>query len=263
MELTEDHQRRALASQRPTMKVIEGIYGSKRLVIHMYREDTFSFVAEEFIELVEELTLWEKAAFVELPVEVHSKPLVIPLLLEQGFEFHCYQPDMAIMVWKGGKGKHLVPPAVNAHVGVGEYIFAQNTKSVLLIYEQRSRINRLTQQPETYEVWKPITGSLNYGEMPIDSLIREAQEEIGLRLPFHSVTELFTSSCRSSQGFCDTCIYYSVIFKEQPQLGHLQAEEGILEARWVQCKDIFNMTVSDNTKRAVRLVSDTNPELLE
>ena len=199
------------------MERIPHIYGSIRLVVkEELLEDQIARV--RFIELVSQLEQHPHAVLVEIPKRVLAavnNPIgdMFGELADYGFEPHYYQPCDEIMVFKGGQGKALVPPAMNAHVGVAAVIVSLN--KVLLIKEERSRINRATNLPETFVVWKPITGSVNVGELPRQALVREINEEIGVALDgqIHLLDE---KSSISFAKVSDTCLYYAMMVDEFP-----------------------------------------------
>lgn len=137
----------------------------------------------------------------------------------------------------------------------------KNNQSVLVvIYAENTRRVLMLQRRDDVDFWQSVTGSLETGETPTETAIRELWEEVRLKIEAKS-TALF--DCNESVEFE---IFPHFRYKYAPNVAHChehwfllaveQEFEPILSEhlayQWVSPEDAIQMTKSPNNAEAIK-----------
>ena len=129
-------------------------------------------------QLTQSLNFWRKedyqVVWLEIPLEQAE---FIPVATAAGFVFHHSQENYLLLIYRLVEGAFV--PAFSTHyTGAGGVVL--NEKNELLVVSERYR-NR--QRPS----YKLPGGALNQGEHIAECVVREVQEETGIRTQFESL----------------------------------------------------------------------------
>ena len=137
----------------------------------------------------------------------------------------------------------------------------KNNQSVLVvIYAENTRRVLMLQRRDDVDFWQSVTGSLETGETPTETAIRELWEEVRLKIEAKS-TALF--DCNESVEFE---IFPHFSYKYAPNVTHCQEHWFLLAVaqeftpeltehlafQWVSPTRAIQMTKSPNNAEAIR-----------
>ena len=144
---------------------------------------------------------------------------------------------------------------------VGIWVKYKNNQSVLVvIYAQNSGRVLMLQRRDDTDFWQSVTGSLESGETPKETAMREVWEEVRLKISENS-TELF--DCNESVGFE---IFPHFRYKYAPNVTHCREHWFLLSVeqefipeltehlafQWVSPTQAIKITKSPNNAEAIR-----------
>ncbi len=121
-----------------------------------------------------------KAIWVIIPIE-HS--LIINTFTNQGFLFHHVEKDTSLFMYKWLlTSPSNMPKYASHYVGVGALI--TNKEGKILLAKEKKTLKELK------DFWKIPTGLVENGEKLSDAVIREVNEETGLRVEFNGILNM-------------------------------------------------------------------------
>lgn len=142
--------------------------------------------------LDDSLAQWKNQQYrgIWLKLQRQDHARLIPVACERGFEFHHAEQEYLMMTkWLPEDVPSTLPPNASHQVGVGVFIFDQESGRVLAVQERNGPL-------KGKGVWKMPTGLVNVGEDITEAAVREVKEETGCDVSFSSVLAL-----RQSHGF--------------------------------------------------------------
>lgn len=104
---------------------------------------------------------------------------------------------------------------------------ANSMKKIGIIIECNKRYLVLERNPIRYTGWGLVTGTMEHNEQPIDTVIRELHEELGIQINDnqHDVHFCFETTYFSPRKSCQIIVYWHYIAFPQQPLMSIQYEE--------------------------------------
>ncbi len=190
-------------------------------------DELFKDVSTFQIRLAQSLDFWRQenyqVVWLEIPLE---KSELIPVATAAGFVFHHSQEHYLLLVHRLVEGAFV--PAFSTHyTGAGGVVL--NAKNELLVVSERYRSR---QRPS----YKLPGGALNQGEHISKCVVREVQEETGVRTRFESLV-----CFRHWHGYrYDKSDLYFVCRLSPLSQTVTKQEEEIEECLWMPVSDYLN-----------------------
>ncbi|XP_069131047.1 nucleoside diphosphate-linked moiety X motif 6-like [Argopecten irradians] len=135
---------------------------------------------EEFHGLLHDsLQIWKSeklnAAWLKMPIQYGR---FLPIAAKFGFQFHHAEENNCLLkLWMKESGEDKTPRFATHQVGVAGFVFREDTESVLVVKDRKSK----------FSYWKFAGGLSDLGEDIGDTAEREVFEETGVRTEFQSV----------------------------------------------------------------------------
>ncbi|XP_024935503.1 nudix hydrolase 7 isoform X2 [Cephus cinctus] len=165
----------------------------------------------------------------------------IPILTENGFKFHnAREHHVTLYRWLSDDEFCNVPPYAHTLLGVGAFVYRENTNEVLVIKERHSPIVTL---------WKLPGGYLEPGENISDAAVREILEETGIQAEFKSLVTF-----RHGHKYAFGCSDIYMIAYMVPQTFEIQkCNQEISECIWMKLNEYAeHPEVHENNKEFAR-----------
>ena len=177
-----------------------------------------------------------KAVWLEVPI---GKAALIPVAVEAGFAFHHSGEDHLMLTCRLVPGA-FIPPYASHYVGAGGVVL--NERGELLVVWER------THRHHGRKYYKLPGGALHQGEHLVDGVIREVEEETGIRTRFEGL-----ACFRHWHGyrFDKSDIYF--VCRLSPLSKEIQMQEAeIAECLWMPVAEyLASDEVGDFNKRIV------------
>jgi 8-oxo-dGTP diphosphatase len=204
--------------------------------------------AEAFRQaLAEALAEWEseghKVVWLEVPI---GKAVLIPVAVEAGFGFH-HSGDDYLMLTRRLVPRAFIPPYASHYIGAGGVVL--NERDELLVVWERAHRHR------GRRYYKLPGGALHQGEHLVHGVIREVEEETGIRTRFEGL-----ACFRHWHGyrFGKSDIYFVCRLAPLTEEIHMQEAE-IAECLWMPVgKYLASEEVGAFNKRIVEAALDGN-----
>lgn len=116
-----------------------------------------------------------KVVWLEVPIQ---RAALIPVAVEAGFAFHHSREDYVMMTRRLVVGA-FIPPYASHYIGAGGVVL--NRRGELLVVWERTHRHR------GRKYYKLPGGALHQGEHLVDGVIREVEEETGIRTRFEGL----------------------------------------------------------------------------
>lgn len=139
---------------------------------------------------------------------------------------------------------------------------------LVVIYCQTNRRCLMLQRKDDEHFWQSVTGSLEEGECPIQTAIREVKEETGIDIVGEKLRLIDTHYCVEFEIFPQFRHKYApnvTINKEhwfylplQREIRPILTEH--LAYRWLAINDAANLTISLNNRDAIRKITGLRVE---
>ena len=113
--------------------------------------------------------------WLEIPI---AQADLIPVAVNAGFVFHHSAPDYLMLVYRLSADA-FVPPFASHYIGAGGIVI-NDRQELLVVWEKAHRSNGR-------RYYKLPGGTLHQGEHLVDGVIREVEEETGVRTRFESL----------------------------------------------------------------------------
>ncbi|XP_033743589.1 nucleoside diphosphate-linked moiety X motif 6-like [Pecten maximus] len=144
------------------------------------KQVSVSLPDEEFHSLLHNsLQVWRSkeinAAWLKIPIQYGR---FIPIAAKLGFQFHHAEENNCLLkLWMKENGEDKTPRFATHQVGVAGFVFREDTQSVLVVKDRKSK----------FSYWKFAGGLSDLGEDIGDTAVREVFEETGVKTEFQSV----------------------------------------------------------------------------
>jgi 8-oxo-dGTP diphosphatase len=204
--------------------------------------------AEAFREaLAEALGQWSaegyKVVWLEVPID---RAVLIPVAVEAGFGFH-HSGEAYLMLTRRLVPQALIPPYASHYIGAGGVVL--NGRGELLVVWERTHRHR------GHKYYKLPGGALHQGEHLVQGVIREVEEETGIRTRFEGL-----ACFRHWHGyrFGKSDIYFVCRLAPLTEEIHMQEAE-IAECLWMPVAEyLASDEVGAFNKRIVEAALDGN-----
>lgn len=181
----------------------------------------------------------EKTDLRTIHIHIHESclPSILPYFIQNKYIFRAYETEFyQYYKWLLKDVEDKVHPYATSTAGATAMILSPDEQSVLLVYEK---------------MWKPVTGSTSFSEYSLNTAIREASEEVGIKLDVNFVPRLiglWNIGGRCGKKINDTMFCY--IMKAEST--NLQLDEfEISKAKWFKIddlKEVINMAVNKENR---------------
>jgi ADP-ribose pyrophosphatase YjhB (NUDIX family) len=161
---------------------------------------------------------------------------LIPVaILEHSFEFHHSHPHYVQLVRWLPNVKSTLPHGPTHVVGVGAFVFDEQTQEVLVVKERKGPVT---------DIWKLPGGRCDIGEEVADAAVREVLEETSVRTRFHSLL-CFREFVQAYFGATD--LYF--VMRLEPLTREIRIQENeIAECKWMPLEEFAALPYYGTTK---------------
>ncbi len=197
--------------------------------------------------LTASLAAWRESGYrlvwLEVPIE---KSQLVPVAVERGFAFHHCDEEYLMLTCRL-EDDAFVPAHASHYIGAGGVVL--NGRRELLVVSER--YHRTDGSPPRYKL---PGGALHDGEHLAEAVIREVEEETGVRTEFEA---LICFRHWHEYRFGKSDIYFVCRLRPMSEEIRIQQEE-IAESLWMPVAEyLADENVSDFNKRIVRAAMET------
>ncbi|XP_065216980.1 uncharacterized protein LOC135843147 [Planococcus citri] len=155
--------------------------------------------------------------------------MFIPILTQNGFVFHRVNDasgqTLVLSRWLPKDKPSTIPPYAHTMVGVGG-IVVNNKDELLTVYQSYGK----------YETWKLPGGYVEPRENLTDAVIREVEEETGIKTKFQSCV-LFRHTHQANFDCSD--LYFITVLEPLTEEASEDSEE-VLKVQWMPIEEFLN-----------------------
>ncbi|XP_033350342.1 nudix hydrolase 8 [Bombus vosnesenskii] len=169
----------------------------------------------------------------------------IPLLVKEGFKFHHAKQEYVMLYrWLVKDEECNVPHYAHTNLGVGGFVYNEETKEILVIKEKYAN---------GPPIWKLPGGYVEPEEDLEEAVKREVLEETGVQTTFKCIIGF-----RHVHGYAFGCSdIYMIAYLSPININIKKCEKEISDCRWMKVNDYLeHPEVSENNKQIAKKIME-------